>query len=111
MENAMYNVEEKDDYSIYTFNGIDLRIKCAENKDSVNVYIDYNGYNPLFSMLIGDFEAECKLDSISFETKTNSDGMYAIVSKEQLTGFIKEIYFFIMENRSVLIKNIYQKND
>lgn len=111
MENAMYNVEEKDDYSIYTFNGINLRIKCAENKDSVNVYIDYNRYNPLFSMLIGEFEAECKLDSISFETKTNSGGMYAIVSKEQLTGFIKEIYFFIMENRSVLIKNIYQKND
>lgn len=111
MENAMYNVEEKDDYSVYTFKGINLRIKCDENKDNVNVYIDYNGYNPLFSMLIGDFEAECKLDSISFETKTNSGGMYAVVSKEQLIGFIKEIYFFIMENRSVLIKNIYQKND
>lgn len=102
----MYNVEEKDDYSVYTFNGINLKIKCVENIDNVNVYIDFDGYNPLFSMLIGDFEAECELDSINFETKTNSDGMYAVVSKEQLTVFIKEIYFFIMENKAALRNSI-----
>ena len=102
----MYNIEEKDGYSVYTFNGIDLRIKSVENMDNAFVYINYKGYNPLISMLFGDFRAECEIDSIEFEVQrengTDDNTMYAIVNKDDLIEFIKEIYFFVMENRNVL---------
>ena len=98
----MYTVEEKDGYSVYTFNGINLKIKCIDNKEKVYVYINYNGYNPLLAMLLGSFESECEMDSISFtvrkEDSKKDNTMYAVVNKEDLIGFIKEIYFFIMEN-------------
>ena len=32
----LYNIEDKGDYSVYTFDGIDLKIKCVENKNNVN---------------------------------------------------------------------------
>ena len=108
--NIMYTVEEKDGYSVYTFNGINLKIKCVDNKEKVYVYINYNGYNPLLSMLFGEFGAECDLDSIDFETQTDYGGMYAVVSKEQLEEFIREVYFFVMENRSVLDKTLNEKD-
>lgn len=102
----MYNIEEKDGYSVYTFNGIDLRIKGFENKDNAFVYITYKGYNPLMSMLFGDFRAECEIDSIEFTVRRENGAddsiMYAIVDKDDLIEFIKEIYFFVMENRAVL---------
>jgi hypothetical protein len=98
----LYNIEDKGDYMVYTFDGLDLKIKSFENEDSIYVYIKYKEYNPLLSILLGDFATECKLDSVEFETHTESRGMYAIVTKEHLVGFIKEVYFFIMENKSVL---------
>lgn len=53
-------------------------------------------------LLFGRFDVECELDSVEFETRTESRGMYAIVSLEHLEGFIKEVYFFVMENEEVL---------
>lgn len=98
----LYNIEDKGGYLVYTFNGIDLKIKSIENEEDVYVYIKYKEQNPLFSMLIGTFDAECEMDSVEFETRTESRGMYAIVTREHLEGFIKEVYFFVMENRKVL---------
>ena len=54
------------------------------------------------AMLFGGFDVECELDSVEFETRTESRGIYAIVSLEHLEGFIKEVYFFVMENKEVL---------
>ena len=98
----LYNVEDKGDYLVYTFDGIALKIKSIENEETVYVYIKYKEQNPLFSMLFGGFDAECELDSVEFETRTESRGMYAIVSPEHLEGFIKEVYFFVIENKKVL---------
>ena len=104
----MYNIQEKDGYCVYTFNGIDLKIKSVENKDNCFIYINYNGYNPLMTMLFGDFESECEIDSIGFEVRrengVNDHTMYAVVNKDDLIGFVKEIYFFVMENKKVLDK-------
>ena len=44
----MYSVEDKGEYCVYTFNGINLKIRSVENENNVFVYINYNGYNPLF---------------------------------------------------------------
>ncbi|WP_295090446.1 hypothetical protein [Ruminococcus sp.] len=98
----LYNIESRIDCDIYTFDSIDLKIKCVENKDDVCVHINYNGYNPLLSMLCGGFESECDIDSISFKVKKEStekdNSMYAIVEKGGLIGFVNEVYFFVMEN-------------
>ncbi len=102
----MYSVEDKGEYCVYTFNGINLKIRSVENENNVFVYINYNGYNPLFSMLIGEFKTECDLDSIEFEVRSDRGGMYAVVSKDQLISFIKEVYFFVMENKTVLDKTL-----
>lgn len=98
----LYNIEDKGDYLVYTFDGIALKIKSIVNEDTVYMYIKYKEQNPLFSMLFGGLEAECKLDSVEFETRTESRGMYAIVSLEHMEGFIKEVYFFVMENKEVI---------
>ena len=48
----MYNVESKDGYNVYTFQGVNLKIKSVVHEDNTFVYINYNGYNPLLSMLL-----------------------------------------------------------
>lgn len=100
----LYNIEDKGDYSVYSFDEIDLKIKCVENKNNVNVYIKYKEHNPLFSMLFGGFNEDCDLYSIGFEVQSESRGKYAVVSKEKLEDFIEEAYFFIWEHRAVLDK-------
>lgn len=102
----MYNIEDKGDHSIYTFNGIDLKIKSVEKKEEVSVFIEYKGKDPLLSMLFGDFGAECELDNIDFEVRTEGGKMCAVVAKDQITAFVKEVYFFVMENRTVLDKMV-----
>ena len=99
----MYQVEKLNDGELYTFNGSNLRIKAIEENENVRVYINYNGHNPLFSMLFGNFAEECEIDSISFEVKTEQErsiynSTYAVVKKADLIGFIKEVYFFVIEN-------------
>lgn len=32
--------------------------------------------------------------------------MYAVANKDDLIGFVKEIYFFVMENKKVLDKEL-----
>ena len=65
--------------------------------------INYKGYNPLFTMLLGEFSADCEIDSIHFDVKSENsrqnNTLYAIVQKEVLELFIKDIYFFIIENK------------
>lgn len=104
----LYNILKKDGYCVYSFNGIDLKVKSVDNEGDVFVYINYNGFNPLLTMLFGDFESECEIDSINFEVKKENgiddNTMYAIINNDDLIGFLKEIYCFIMENRVVLDK-------
>ena len=89
----MYKIEKKENYEIYAFDEIDLRIKI----------VNYKGYNPLFTMLLGEFSADCEIDSIHFDVKSENsrqnNTLYAIVQKEVLELFIKDIYFFIIENK------------
>ncbi len=110
----LYNIENKNGYEVYSFKNIDLKIKCIEISDRVNVYINYNGCNPLFSMLFGGFEVECELSSIRFDIGYEKDGcnntMYGVVSRLDAKEFIMEIYFFIMENRTAINLNEYDKN-
>ena len=98
----MYRIEKFKEYSIYHFNKIDLIIKVVDNCSSKKVYIKYAEYNPLFAMLLGDFSDECNTDDISFSIETETKGQpntkYAIVANGDLEKFIKNVYFFIVEN-------------
>lgn len=112
-----YKTLEKDGYCVYTFNcdGIDLKIKSVDNEGDDYVYINYNGSNPLSHMLWGNFAEECEfLCSIKFEVEkenfTENSTMYAIVNNDDLINFIKEIIFFIMENKNVLDQLITTKD-
>ena len=39
----MYKIEKKENYEIYAFDEIDLRIKIVDNNLLKNVYINYKG--------------------------------------------------------------------
>lgn len=101
--NYMYRIEKVENYMLYIFDKINLKIKVVNDNLLKKVYINYKGYNPLFTMLLGEFSAECELDSINCEFKSEADGynntFYSIVQKEDLELFVKNIYFFIMENK------------
>ncbi len=103
MGDSMYKIEKTASGAICIFNSINLKLKVIDDNQLERVYINYNGYNPLFTMLLGDFSAECELDSIQLDVKSEIKGytnsMYAVVPKENLDLFIKSIYFFIMENK------------
>lgn len=98
----MYRIEKEENYVIYIFNGIDLRVKVVNKGLLSNVYIKYDGYNPLFSMLLGNFEEECEIDALYFEIERienyGTEAYYFIIDKDCEESFIKEIYFFIMED-------------
>ncbi len=97
----MYTIIEKGNFNIYAFNKIRMNIKVIDNGTSKKVYINYKGYNPAFTMLIGGFESECEMDSIKFDVdkENGNNTMYFIVNSDDLEVFVKEIYCFIMENR------------
>ena len=98
----MYRIENFKEYSIYHVDKSNLKIKAIDNGLSKKVYIKYAEYNPLFAMLLGDFSDECKTDGISFNTENEINGQpnteYVIVANEDLEIFIKNVYFFIVEN-------------
>ena len=102
MGDLMYKMEKTSNGAICIFNSINLKLRVIDDDHHKRVYINYNGYNPLFTMLLGEFSAECELDSIQLDVKSEIKGctnsMYAVVPKEKLDLFIKSIYFFIMEN-------------
>ena len=97
----MYTIVEKENFNIYVFDKIHMNIKIIDNGASKKVYIDYKGYNPVFTMLIGGFESECEMDSIKFDVdkENGNNTMYFIVNSIDLEKFVNEIYFFIMENK------------
>jgi hypothetical protein len=99
----MYRIEKEENYVIYVFDEINLKIKVVDDIPLKNVYINYKGYNPLFTMLLGEFSADCEMDDIDFDVKSEVSGknntLYSVVKKEVLEIFIKDIYFFIMENK------------
>lgn len=100
---CMHRIEEKENYTLYIFDDMNLKIKVVNDNLLKKVYINYKGYNPLFTMLLGEFSAECKMDSIHCEFKSEINGcnntFYSIVQKEDLELFVKNIYFFIIENK------------
>lgn len=100
--NCMYRIEKKENYMLYIFDEINLKIKVTNDNLLKKVYINYKGYNPLFTMLFGEFYAECELDSIHCEFKSEIKGcnntFYSVIQNEDLELFIENIYFFIMEN-------------
>jgi NDP-sugar pyrophosphorylase family protein len=85
---------------------MDLKFKTVENQGKVSVYINYQECNPLSSMLWGYFQAECDMSSIEFtvekEIPNRKNTMYAIVNKENLIGFFEEVYFFIVDHKSIM---------
>lgn len=99
----MYRIEKKENYILYIFNKIDLKIKVSESNLLKKVYIILKGYNPLFSMLLGNFADECEFYSlIKFDAQCEINGktntLYCIIKKDDLDIFIEEIYSFIIEN-------------
>ena len=82
----MYTIVEKENFNIYVFDKIHMNIKIIDNGASKKVYIDYKGYNPVFTMLIGGFESECEMDSIKFDVdkENGNNTMYFIVNSNDL---------------------------
>lgn len=99
----VYRIEKTADGAIFVFNNIDLKLRVVDDDQLKNIYINYNGYNPLFTMLTGEFSAECELDSIQLDVKSEIKGctnsMYAVVPKEKLVLFAESVYLFIIENK------------
>ena len=104
-----FDIKSKNGYNVYTLKkdfDMDLKFKTIENQGKVSVYINYQERNPLSSMLLGNFQAECDMSSIEFsiekEIPNRKNTMYAIVNKENLIGFFEEVYFFIVDYRNIM---------
>ena len=98
----LYTIKKESDYDLYTFEGIDLKIRVYSFEKDSKVFINYKGYNISSTMMFWDFEKECLESNLTFETAVtelkNANKLYFIVKKEILPPFIDEIYYFIMEN-------------
>lgn len=104
-----FDIKSKNGYDVYTLKkdfNMDLKFKTVENQGKVSVYINYQERNPLSSMLLGNFQAECDMSSTEFsvekEIPNHDNTMYAIVNKENLIGFFEEVYFFIVDYRNIM---------
>lgn len=97
----MYTVVKNEEFSMYVFETMRMNVKAIDNGTTKKVYIDYKGYNPAFTMLMGGFEYECEIDSIKFDVDKDDENntMHFIVNSDDLDLFIKEIYCFIVENK------------
>ena len=97
----LYTIKKEIDYDLYTFEGIDLKIRVYSFEKDCKVFINYKGYNISSTMMFWDFEIECLESNLTFETAVielkNANTLYFIVKKEILNPFIDEIYYFIME--------------
>ena len=102
----MFEVIEKGNTVFYINNKHNLKIKADKIDDLHYIYINLNGYNPIFSMLIGGFENECEMSGINFQV-INSDGSnslnsdYCIINIKDIKAFATEVYCFIIENNVV----------
>lgn len=100
----MFEVIKKDDSVLYINDKLNLKIKAVQKDDLYNVYIDLNGFNPVFSMLIGGFSEECEMSGISFNIR-KTEGIKSRnadiceISVNDLEAFTKEVYCFIIENK------------
>ena len=72
MGDLMYKIEKTDNGAICIFNSVNLKLRVIDDYQHKRVYINYNGYNPLFTMLLGEFSAECELDSIQLDVKSKA---------------------------------------
>ena len=101
-KNMLSTIKKENDYDLYTFEGIDLKIRVYSVENDCKVFINYKGYNISSTMMFWDFENECLEYNLTFETAVtelkNANTLYFIVKKEILNPFIDEIYYFIMEN-------------
>ena len=97
----MYNKESYKNIDIYYFNNISLKIKIVKEQQKLKVFVNYKGYNPLTSMIFGNFKDECDMDSLKFEVEDidgyKENSLYFVIDKENEEEFIKVIYFFIRE--------------
>lgn len=98
----LYTIKKENNYDLYTFEGIDLKIRVYSVENDCKVFINHKGYNISSTMMFWDFENECLESNLTFETAVtelkNANTLYFIVKKEILNPFIDEIYYFIMEN-------------
>ena len=101
-KNMLSTIKKENGYDLYTFEGIDLKIRVYSFEKDCKVFINYKGYNISSTMMFWDCENECLEYNLTFETAVtelkNANTLYFIVKKEILNPFIDEIYYFIMEN-------------
>ena len=98
----MWNVIDKDGYKIYLSNIIDLQLKVFDKQTYSEIYVNYKGYNIVYTMEIWEFGYQCQEWSIKEKMHGDSlkhpEKMYFTVEKKDERAFIDLIYFFINEN-------------
>lgn len=100
----MFEIIEKGNTVFYINNKHKLKLKAEKIDDSYHVYINLNGYNPVFSMLIGGFENECEMSGIDFQVvnldESNSPNAdLCVINIKDIKAFVTEVYCFIIENK------------
>ncbi len=99
----MFEVIENENTVYYINKKYNLKLKANKFDNSYYVSINLNGFNPVFSMLLGGFENECELSGITFDVisldgsnSPNSD--CCVISIKDMKAFATEVYWFIVEN-------------
>ena len=87
----LYTIKKESDYDLYTFEGIDLKIRVYSFEKDCKVFINYKGYNISSTMMFWDFENECLESNLTFETAVtelkNANTLYFIVKKRNFESF------------------------
>lgn len=95
----IWEMENRNGYQWYKSDVCNLKTKS--NGDTVDVWLNYKGYNIIMPMEIWGFTDEISERAINF--KVEGDDMtnwYYVVKEKDLRLFIDLIYFFIREHNA-----------
>lgn len=96
----LWNVIDKQNFSLYINRDIDLKIKVYEGNDKDEIYMNYKGYNLTMPMLVWEFGEDLSLASIE-DVHIGGESAFDnhfIINKKDKDKFLDEIYYFLIDN-------------
>ncbi|HBF36801.1 MAG TPA: hypothetical protein DDW50_05725 [Firmicutes bacterium] len=99
----MWNIIEKKTHKLYISDQINLEIKVFDRHDYSDIYLNYKGYNILFSMGVWGFGMDLEEWDIQCELHGDTehlDEMYYSVDKKNERALVDLIFFFLNETNA-----------
>jgi hypothetical protein len=100
----LWKIEKAGDVMWYTSDMCQLRLK--EEADTVNIWINYKGYNIVMPMEMWGFSDEVSERGITYDIAGDKmESWYFVIPKKDLRIFVDLVYFFIQEQNADMMIN------